>query len=429
MLEVMLTAEQPLSLGVGESVGNLTRTHRHVPGSVLRGALAAAWIAEHGEPAADPDLRNQLRDTFERGVRFSPLFAEGSSVVPLSVLRCSYLSQAACADVVVDTAWDEEGTDCPECDGPLRAGRGEVEFVGADDPVVHRTRVALNPDGTARDGALFTREALNHRDGGTPRRFLGTILTRDTETSWLSASRPLLLGGGRSTSGLVRYEATPGTAAPPTATGRRLVLRLVCPGVFVDAAGRPSDVPDLSVLRELLGVDVEITRHWVRRERLTGWHSAADLPKSEEHAVTAGSTYVLELSDDPDPTDLTRLLEHGVGLRRAEGLGWIELDRWQPPPVTAEDHADGSSRAKAAAFAAMLVRTGHGRRILKELRLYHFASHSDKAPSVDHILGRPVFHALDEHRRKLLDGLMRSKQSWIPEVVAALEIQLRGGNR
>ncbi|MBB5922116.1 CRISPR-associated protein Csx10 [Actinoalloteichus hoggarensis] len=426
MLEITLTARQPLALGVGESAGNLIRTHRHVPGSVLRGALASAWITEHGEPATDRGLRRRFLDTFERRVRFSPLFAAGSSVVPLSVLRCAYRGEPACTQVFVDAASGDERTDCPHCAGPLQRGRGQVEFPEDAEPIQHTTRVALTEQGTARDGALFTREALHHRDAsGAPRRFHGLVLGDDP---WLAESRPLLLGGGRSTSGLVDYQAVPGVAVPPAATGRRLILRLVSPGVLVDAAGRPDDQPDLALLRELLRVDVRIEQHWVRRERLTGWHSAVDLPKSEEHAVTAGSTYVLDLADDPDPADLSRLTEHGIGLRRAEGLGWIELGAWRPPEAPANTD-DTSTSGMAPEFAARLEKSGHGRPVLAMLREYHSALRRGAAPPARQILDRPVFAPLKNDLRTMLIGLLATRPSWIPQLAEALEIRLKGGHR
>jgi hypothetical protein len=50
MLSVSVTTRQRVALGTGSEVGFFTGSHPFVPGSVLRGALAAAWIAEHGPP-------------------------------------------------------------------------------------------------------------------------------------------------------------------------------------------------------------------------------------------------------------------------------------------------------------------------------------------------------------------------------------------
>ena len=54
MLDVVVTAEEPLALGVSPESGNVIDSWAYVPGSVLRGALAAAWIASHGPPPVTP---------------------------------------------------------------------------------------------------------------------------------------------------------------------------------------------------------------------------------------------------------------------------------------------------------------------------------------------------------------------------------------
>ena len=77
MLPVSVTARQRLALGTGSEVSFFTGSHSFVPGSVLRGALAAAWIAEHGPPARAAASGAEFRDLFDGPVRYGPLYLPG----------------------------------------------------------------------------------------------------------------------------------------------------------------------------------------------------------------------------------------------------------------------------------------------------------------------------------------------------------------
>lgn len=391
MPEVEVTLHQPAALGRRPSGGTAVDTYRHIPGSVLRGALAAAWIRRHGAPAgAEPALREQFIALFERGVRFGPLLAPGWGVLPLCVLRCKYRPYPECRDTLIDTALQPEGDDygaalearCDACQGPLTAGTGEVEPLAAQargggpagSATVRTTRVQLTDRETAAEGMLFTRTALAHRNpDGSARTLAGRIVGGGP---WLLGAHRIQLGGRRSTGGDASCRITPDPAtpvadpgdesgegdrgaAPALLDGHRLVLRLTSPAVFVDEYGRATDQPDRAQLRRLLGVEVPApARTWTRRELTGGWHAASRLPKPDDYAATAGCVYEYRLREDPGPQALRRLLDHGVGLRRAEGFGWIALGAWSPPPPEVSgqdpDTGDRSPRILEGALADVI---------------------------------------------------------------------------
>lgn len=359
MPSVEVTLHQPAALGRRPSGGSAVDTYRHIPGSVLRGALAAAWIRRHGAPAdADPALREEFIGLFERGVRFGPLLAPGWDVLPLSVLRCKYRPRPECRDTLTDTALEPEGDGaaarearCDACQGPMTVGTGEVEPVTAQarsaSATVRTTRVQLTDRETAAEGMLFTRAALSHRNpDGSARTLTGRIIG---DCTWLLGKHRIQLGGRRSTGGDATCRITPDPATNSddadahgngTASlllgGNRLVLRLTSPAVFVDEYGRAADQPDRTHLQDLLGVEVPApARTWTRRELTGGWHAATRLPKPDDYTASAGCVYEYRLREDPAPDALRRLVEHGVGLRRAEGFGWIALGAWSPPPTEA----------------------------------------------------------------------------------------------
>jgi CRISPR-associated protein Csx10 len=224
--------------------------------------------------------------------------------------------------VAVDRAF-ESGPACPACGGPLEQGKGEV-LLPDGVAAVRVMRTSIDPQtGRAKDGELYAHGALPAHS-----RLEGTIFGRHP---WLEAARPLRLGGRRTVGGAADYHAAP-TALPdpPTVDGDRLLIRLTSPGIFVDAAGRPTLSPDPSM--DLAGARVE--QQWARPVSFSGWHAASRLPKPVELAAEAGSTY--QLTGDPHllQTLAAAVRSDGIGLRRTEGFGTADIvtQPWRPPP-------------------------------------------------------------------------------------------------
>ena len=133
-----------------------------------------------------------------------------------------------------------------------------------------------------------------------------------------------------------------------------LVIRLNGPAVFVDQAGRPSLGPDP-------GLDLDdavvVERSWARPVTWTGWHAASGLPKPEELCASPGSTYRLTGPAAALRGLAERLPREGIGLRRAEGFGDVQVVSvpWRPPvvpapgqPTVAADDAHGKTARGSA---------------------------------------------------------------------------------
>jgi len=212
-LAVTVLARQRLALGVGSEVSYFTGTHLYAPGSVVRGALAAAWIAENGPPdRADPAKRREFGDLFDGAIRFGPLHVQGSDRVPVSAYLCKYPRTDDCRLVAVDRAF-ESGSDCPACRGPLEQGKGEVQLPdGVSAARVMRTSIDRQT-GRAKVDELYAHGAL---PAGS--RLEGTIFGRHP---WLEAARRLRLGGRRTVGGAADYHAAPHCPTRPqwTVTG------------------------------------------------------------------------------------------------------------------------------------------------------------------------------------------------------------------
>lgn len=323
-LRVTATLRESAALGRTARADYRQDTYDHVPGSVLRGALAAAWLRTPGTPGPDTP---RFRAVFEGEGAFGPLHSAESLPVPLSVWTHK-------ADLAADCPtrwWDELDADvpgaCPVCHGRLVRSKGEPTGTPA---IRTHTRAALDPTGVAKDGQLYRRAALD----------VATVLT-----GWVTgpavealapADRPvrqLRLGGQRSIRGLADITVEEVDPPAPQTSGTRVVLRLAAPGVFVDRFGYPTDKPAPAELAATLGVtvkEVETKPGWTRWTEVGGWHNASGLPKPRDRAVVAGSTYVVRCAEEPAPDRLVALAGRGVGLRRREGYGALYL-----PPRTA----------------------------------------------------------------------------------------------
>lgn len=393
--EVALTAEEPLRVG-GGTIGQVVTAHDHVPGSVLRGALAARWIAEHGLPDSVEDpLAEQFRALFEGHIRYGPLLPHGSDLEPLAVARCRYQPTADCHDVLIDAAHvDEEPTYCTTCHGPLIAGKGALRDCPAPIDGMH---APLNASETAQEGALHSREYL---PAGTVLR--GRIIG---DHPWLAAApQRVWVGGKRSVGGLARLElAEAAVVQPAQRPDGRLHIELVAPGVFVDDAGRAlTGFPLHEIARILDCTPPRIVKSWTRLTQTGGWHAATRLPKPVDHAVAPGSAVLLDLPDGaPTDDELLRLTARGLGLRRSEGFGWINVN---PPPrrphplPPADDSGEQPHPALAAADA---VDARDLAALIPALRDFaiarmHHREHPGPLPIQPHTLHHATASALDD---------------------------------
>jgi CRISPR-associated protein Csx10 len=320
MRETVVTARQGLAIGGPAEVGYDKTTLPYIPGSALRGALAAAWIRDYGPPTPGHPRRAEFIDLFERSTRFGPLLQAGTQVVPLSAVFCKYPTRSDCAGYIADAAVDPDTDRCPHCGAPTATGKGEVEGVHTDRVM----RTQLDAQGRAEDGNLFARHEL--RRGHT---YHGYLIG---DHPWLTIERQVWLGGKTSTSGrasvrVAAHDTTPHVATSPR-RDRALVLRLDSPAIIVDDAGRPSLDPTGEILRVLDLPPDAVTgpRVWTRPVQVGGWHAASGLPKPTEVALAMGSVIVLHLAVPPDPQGLIRLVTQGIGLRRVEGFGMLSVN-------------------------------------------------------------------------------------------------------
>ncbi len=338
MSELTLTLSQPAQLGDRARKDFVLSTLEYVPGSVVRGAFAAAWLARHGVSAPGTPQREEFLNLFEGGVRFGSLLREGTEFMSLAVAGHKYDPTDACDYVDYDRAMgDEPPSHCPcrDCESPLEQLKG---LHGGRPDVRRRTSTAIGESGVAVDRTLFTRETLQ-----AGQVFRGTIVADENLRAILAGLGPVRIGGRRTTHGLAQVSIRDG-GPPPTAQRRpdgMLVVRLRSPGIFTDACGRPASHPSAEELEEVLGVPARVVKSWTRWEQAGGWHAASGLPKPQELAVCAGSTFLIHPERTVDDSALVKLGARGLGLRRHEGFGDLA-----PPPVLRQGRTARETEAR-----------------------------------------------------------------------------------
>jgi CRISPR-associated protein Csx10 len=321
--ELTLTLSQPAQLGDRARKDYVLSTLEHVPGSVVRGAFAAAWLARNGVSKPGTPQRKEFLGLFEGGVRFGSLLRDDTEFMSLAVVGHKYDPTDACGDIDYDRAMgDDPPQHCPDCGSPLEQRRG---LHGTRPAPTRRTSVAIGESGTAVSGQLFTRETLQAGQA-----FRGTIVVGEDLRAILGDLGPVRIGGRRTTHGLAQVGIRDG-AAPPTAERRPkddlLIVRLRSPGIFTDQYGRPATHPSAAEFEDVLGVPARVVKSWTRWEQAGGWHVASGLPKPQELAVSAGSTFLIRPERTVDDSALANLGARGLGLRRHEGFGDLA-----PPP-------------------------------------------------------------------------------------------------
>jgi CRISPR-associated protein Csx10 len=379
--ELALTLRQPAQVGDGARSDFVLGTQGYLPGTVVRGAFAAAWLTANGPSAPGTPARAEFLRLFEGGVRFGPLFA-GAEFMPLSVVSHKYKETGDCPVAAYDRALtDGVPTRCPECKSPLEHPKG---LRGGQVATQRRTSVAISSTGVARRGQIVTRDTLE-----VGQTFRGTLVATGPALETLAGLGPVRVGGRRTTHGRATVAITEG-AAPPTAQRRddgHLVLRLRSPAVFVDNHGRPSRDPNRDELAEVLGCRVRVVRRWTRWLTTGGWHIASGLPKPAELTVAPGSTYLLEPEHDVTREALANLGRRGLGLRRHEGFGDLA-----PPPALApgrlEREAEADRRAKLQDSAAALRGLSVTKPQVWQPLLERLAGHARGEPAATQFLQR-----------------------------------------
>jgi CRISPR-associated protein Csx10 len=327
--------------------GNLIAGLPFVAGSTVRGALAARW---QGDRAAEDFLRCFLSGRVRFGFLYPPSGLGVGGPVPLSRYTCKLRPGplGSFGHGFVDLLLDPEAERCPQgCRGRLIPSEQRFEGRLEDN---NAKGLALSPHNridpesqTVREGALFAYEALP--EGTRLRGFIAAADAADVDLLLsglgLAAgdSFTLRVGRRKSALGYLDCRISAGSVPPGGAS------------LFPDAPAVPGEWPASGALRiDLMTPAIVVDEHLRYRESLTprdlgltrerfdqafsafqvlaGWNSAHRLPKADQIAVAAGSSFLLARPADGGKEELqalARAAREGVGLRRTEGFGVISV--------------------------------------------------------------------------------------------------------
>jgi CRISPR/Cas system CSM-associated protein Csm3 (group 7 of RAMP superfamily) len=337
-----------VSLGRRPESGNQISGLSFVPGSALRGALAARW---RGDPERDEFQRCFLSGSIRFGFLYPP--AADGTVLParLSVHTCKLRPgpRSELRHDFVDLLYWPDAERCREEGCNARLVPWQPPF-DADLPAL-----ALSPHNridrasqTVGAAGLFAYEAL--AEGTTLRGFIRAEAPADLDLLLagvgLEVGKPFELRAGRRKGSLGFLACTLAAVADdsgmglvpeiaplpdPWPGGRALRIDLVSPAIVRDER--------LRFRRHLLPADFGLARggfdaQFAAGATIAGWHAAHGLPKADSIAVAAGSSCLLEEVTAEEVAILRQAVLAGIGERREEGFGAFAMAE-----VTAADRA------------------------------------------------------------------------------------------
>lgn len=379
-----LETTAPVHCAATRAAGGEAAALPYLPGSALRGALAALLLQR--VPAEDAAFSRFSTDV--RVGNMLPVAGDAASApTPLSAVSCSRAPgfKADGGDGVADLlllaealalrqeAGSDGGTDaasllaCAHGGGERRRATGVVApwrgFVAWSDETPrgaapHFAGVVsqrLSPARRARAGDAAYRQAL-----APGRSFAGVVAFTDDATAdlvtrelapsgatlWVGSDRsrglgatavrgweriePLDNGDARRTRLEERLRALCEQVGAPTPEGGRYAaLTLRSPAILRDAFGRYRQGLDGATLAALCGLPAEavaLRQAFVGTTTVEGWNAALGLPKPDALALAAGSCWLVRIDGDADAgldEALTRLERDGMGERREEGFGAV----------------------------------------------------------------------------------------------------------
>jgi CRISPR-associated protein Csx10 len=344
----------------------------YLPGSTLRGAVAAQFLRAGGQPD-DPDFKSLF---LPGGLSFPDLFPSSdplvvSRVLPLTAFSCKrspgFRTESAhgVRDTLHHVAFARifgvpvtlQSRTCPECGNDLKPFSGS--WSGPDE-ICRRFQTAITFDrhtgidratGTVATSIFYTTQAMsNYRKsvetGEYEIQYLtGGIYAREDQIQVLERILPgSLFAGADRSRGMGEIVLSVNSAESPlfdvaewsdafvekvrNLAGKSLpeglyfTVNLESHAIFVDQYLRP--VPRIDVEFP----DVRLVALSTKSQAVRGWHAGYGLAKPDDQALVMGSVFLF-CYRGTDSTGLEQYLQSlaifGMGLRREEGFGRVSI--------------------------------------------------------------------------------------------------------
>lgn len=328
-------------------------SYPYVPGSLVRGAAAAAYIREKAITALDAgteDVRRLFFDGRTRYLNAYPVDARGVRTLPTprSLFHVKG-EESSIYDFAIETISevDDEKVQfvaaAKESQPFCWMEDNHIFFIAPERRInVHTQRDRVKGRATDESGAVFQYDALE--EGQT---FAGWVLVdEDADVELVSSLlRRIYRLGGSSNSGYGRV--TVEVSEPQDVEGWREIPRQITSvdngETFVvtllsDTLVRDSNTGQYTwnlqpALQRLLGVEIECIqaddqRSVWRLEEVGGFNRTWGLPLPQAQAIAGGSTFVFRARATIPIETISSAEWRGIGERRSEGFGRIAFN-WQ----------------------------------------------------------------------------------------------------
>lgn len=373
--------------------------YSYLPGAVLRGVFAGAYLRHNKidpaqSEATEPVFRRLFLDGSTRFLNgYIDIEGKRALPVPKSWHREKHQARfqpktAPIFDFVVNPAPEIEDEPSPQWKGK---GGYWIPSSGKAYRIKPERTIAVHTARNRRMGRAAHPDAVNeNEDAGAVYRydalaagqtFVAAILCQDGDEKLLEPllTGEILIGGARS-GGYGRTRITHldtldswQEVEPPAQSSETLTVTLLSDALFRDENGLYAVDAELvrQAVAKKLGCLLELERAYTGGTAVGGFNQKWGLPIPQALAVSMGSVFVFR-TDSSEKADLDKLLNEGIGERRAEGFGrvavnWHTKEKWRlfdpDKDKTEEEHPDpvalppGSPSEKVAqVMASRLLR-------------------------------------------------------------------------
>jgi CRISPR-associated protein Csx10 len=367
-IEFLLTTLSPvLVTKPGGGDPNSEVTLPYIPGSAIRGMLIARWLADHPgvDAAADPTFRRLFLDGGVRYLNAYPALWDGTRMLPTPRswrVDKEDSNEKNIFDFVLTSGIGQPGSRQPTWRSPGAAFCTVSAHYEEENLLWHfkahtctpRQTIAIHTGRANRQKVTENATVFRYDALAAGQTFASAIIA-DDPTDLMECQRLLAQDGqarlGRSQNtgyGLVQISYPPDETGEPQTALRtewrewkppvadagerdpkptRLVVTLLSDAIFRDPqTGAETD--DIAVaLYAPSESSIKPTAAFVRTEVVGGFNRRWNLPLPQATAIGAGSVFVFDY-DEELQRRLERLVEQGIGERRAEGFGRIAVN-WQ----------------------------------------------------------------------------------------------------
>lgn len=451
--KVTIRLREPLLATAPGSDPNTERSHDYIPGSVLRGALAQAYLRNGGDANGDEFTRLFLdgRTRFHNAYPVIRYYAKADNehipvqFTPTLPIPLNWRTEKDAPPQNALKVINLFDSDAPPSTRKLKGFCATVSIEpgqptlvltrnAAFEISVHNRRDRIAGRATADAGALFRYQALRRGQ-----QFAGEIWASDEDDLELLrglVAQSLLLGGSQSAGyGLaeISLESSPMNVydGRSIAKDESFLLYLASDLIARDPLTGQPGAPIAGVLQDALGVaNLELEQAVTQECWVGGFNAKWGLPLPQTWAYEKGSVFILKAGASIDGQKLMQLTVDGLGDRTAEGFGrvlfnptWLQPGEKRLPSRKRERLTDGIETESQEARLTAPRKVARADLALKPVR------NEVAATLLKQMNDRLAEQRLDRALQAAAQGKVNSRQTYVkalsPSQLGRLRLRIR----